>query len=68
MGSGCSSCIIEILFVFNCSLILNVPVSCVVLSLCLQPVQVTAGQWVITQGDEGDRFYVVDSGRYEVGG
>jgi len=32
----------------------------------MQPVQVTPGEWVITQGDQGDRFYVVDSGRYEV--
>lgn len=32
----------------------------------MQPVLVTPGQWVIRQGDQGDRFYVVDSGRYEV--
>lgn len=32
----------------------------------MQPVQVTKGEWVITQDDRGDRFYVVDSGRYEV--
>jgi len=32
----------------------------------MQPVEVTTGEWVITQDDHGDRFYVVDSGRYEV--
>lgn len=32
----------------------------------MQPVLVQAGLWVITQGDQGDRFYVVDSGRFEV--
>ena len=32
----------------------------------MQPVSVSKGDWVITQDDHGDRFYVVDSGRYEV--
>jgi MFS family permease len=32
----------------------------------LVPVEVAAGDAVITQGDPGDRFYVVESGRFEV--
>jgi len=32
----------------------------------MQPIYVSPGHWVIKQGDQGDRFYVVDSGRYEV--
>lgn len=30
------------------------------------PVQVKAGDWIIRQGDKGDRFYVIDSGKFEV--
>jgi len=29
-------------------------------------VAVLEGEWVIRQGDDGDRFYIVDSGRFEV--
>jgi len=32
----------------------------------MRKVPVTAGYWVIKQGDDGDSFYVVDSGSYEV--
>ena len=32
----------------------------------MQPQQVKEGDWVITQGDEGDKFYVIDHGRFEV--
>lgn len=32
----------------------------------MQPVNVTKGDWVIRQGDKGDRFYVIDSGTFEV--
>lgn len=32
----------------------------------MQPVTVAAGDWIIKQGDDGDKFYVVESGRYEV--
>jgi len=32
----------------------------------MQPVMVQKGDWVITQDDHGDKFYVVESGRYEV--
>lgn len=32
----------------------------------LEPVDVIAGTAVIRQGDAGDRFYVIESGRYEV--
>ncbi len=32
----------------------------------MRQVDVKAGDWVIKQGDQGDRFYVVDSGRFEV--
>lgn len=36
------------------------------LSANLVPVRVLAGDWVIRQGDSGDRYYVVDQGRTEV--
>jgi len=29
-------------------------------------VKVKKGDWIIKQGDRGDRFYIVESGRYEV--
>jgi cyclic nucleotide-binding protein/MFS transporter len=32
----------------------------------LEPVEVSAGAEVIRQGDPGDRFYVIESGRFEV--
>jgi hypothetical protein len=32
----------------------------------MSPVMVKEGDWVIRQGDIGDKFYIVDSGRYEV--
>lgn len=32
----------------------------------MQPLQVKAGEWVIKQGDEGDKFYVIGEGRFEV--
>lgn len=32
----------------------------------MQPLQVKEGDWVITQGEEGDKFYVIDHGRFEV--
>lgn len=32
----------------------------------MQPLHVKGGDWVITQGDKGDNFYVVDHGRFEV--
>lgn len=32
----------------------------------MQPVDVVAGELVIVQGETGDKFYVVDSGRFEV--
>jgi hypothetical protein len=32
----------------------------------MKPVPVKSGDWVIRQGDAGDKFYIVDSGRYEV--
>lgn len=32
----------------------------------IQPVMVQPGDWIIRQGDAGDKFYVVDSGRFEV--
>lgn len=32
----------------------------------MQPLSVTSGDVVIKQGDQGDRFYVIDCGRYEV--
>ncbi len=34
----------------------------------LEPVSVTAGQAVFEQGDEGDRFYVIESGEVDVVG
>lgn len=32
----------------------------------IQPVVVKKGDWIIKQGDVGDKFYVVDTGRFEV--
>ena len=32
----------------------------------MEKVKVNQGDWVITQGDEGDRFYIVDNGKFEV--
>ena len=32
----------------------------------MQPLAVKAGDWVIKQGEEGDKFYVIDQGRLEV--
>lgn len=32
----------------------------------MQPLETPPGTWVIHQGDAGDAFYVVDSGRFEV--
>jgi CRP-like cAMP-binding protein/serine/threonine protein phosphatase PrpC len=32
----------------------------------MQPVLVNKGDWIIKQGDAGDKFYVVDTGRFEV--
>jgi serine/threonine protein phosphatase PrpC len=32
----------------------------------MQPIVVSKGDWVIRQGDKGDRFYVIDSGVFEV--
>jgi serine/threonine protein phosphatase PrpC len=32
----------------------------------MQPMTVKAGDWVIKQGDEGNNFYVIDHGRFEV--
>ena len=32
----------------------------------MKPVSVKKGNWVIRQGDAGDKFYIVDSGRFEV--
>lgn len=28
--------------------------------------KVKAGEWVIKQGDKGDRFFIIDSGKFEV--
>lgn len=36
------------------------------LALRLEPVAMSSGQNVITQGEEGDRFYVIDEGELEV--
>ena len=36
------------------------------LSANLVPVQVSAGSWVIREGEIGDRFYIVDEGEVEV--
>lgn len=32
----------------------------------MEPIDVKEGTWVIKQGSVGDRFYIVDSGRFEV--
>jgi CRP-like cAMP-binding protein len=32
----------------------------------MKPVEVKTGDWIIRQGDAGDKFYIVDTGRYEV--
>ena len=32
----------------------------------MQPIQIKAGEYVIKQGDVGDKFYVIDKGRFEV--
>eukprot|EP01031_Cornospumella_fuschlensis_P035742 gene35742-43354_t len=32
----------------------------------MRPLPVHPGDWIIKQGDAGDRFYIVDSGRFEV--
>jgi serine/threonine protein phosphatase PrpC/CRP-like cAMP-binding protein len=33
---------------------------------CMESVPVEAGEWVIRQGSAGDRFYIIDEGRFEV--
>jgi serine/threonine protein phosphatase PrpC/CRP-like cAMP-binding protein len=33
---------------------------------CMESVKVKAGSWVIRQGTTGDRFYIIDEGRFEV--
>jgi serine/threonine protein phosphatase PrpC/CRP-like cAMP-binding protein len=33
---------------------------------CMESVDVKAGEWVIRQGSAGDRFYIIDDGRFEV--
>lgn len=33
---------------------------------CMESVKVRAGDWVIRQGTVGDRFYIIDEGRFEV--
>ena len=42
------------------------PASRELLFSVMEKVKVRAGDWVIRQGDEGDRFYIVDNGRFEV--
>jgi hypothetical protein len=32
----------------------------------MTPVDVKKGQWIIKQGDAGDKFYIVDNGKFEV--
>lgn len=32
----------------------------------MKPIHVVEGEWIIRQGDAGDKLYVVDTGRYEV--
>ena len=32
----------------------------------MQKVNVKQGEWIIKQGDAGDRFYIIQSGKYEV--
>jgi cAMP-dependent protein kinase regulator len=33
---------------------------------CMESVKVKAGSWVIRQGTVGDRFYIIDEGRFQV--
>lgn len=33
---------------------------------CMESIKVKAGTWIIRQGTVGDRFYIVDEGRFEV--
>jgi serine/threonine protein phosphatase PrpC/CRP-like cAMP-binding protein len=33
---------------------------------CMESINVKAGTWIIRQGTVGDRFYIVDEGRFEV--
>lgn len=44
---------------------LNFTQRCEVVSL-MQSREVKEGEWVVTQGDEGDNFYLIDKGRFEV--
>ena len=32
----------------------------------MEPLSVKRGDWVIRQGEMGDRFYIVDNGKFEV--
>jgi len=32
----------------------------------MEKVKVKPGEWVITQGDEGDKFYIIDNGDFSV--
>ena len=32
----------------------------------MEPIDVKKGEWVITQGDKGDKFYVINTGSFEV--
>jgi serine/threonine protein phosphatase PrpC/CRP-like cAMP-binding protein len=32
----------------------------------MEPIDVKKGEWVITQGDKGDKFYVINTGTFEV--
>ena len=34
---------------------------------CMEKIDVSAGDVIIKQGDAGDKFYIVDSGTYDVG-
>lgn len=33
---------------------------------CMESVKVKSGEWVIRQGTEGDRFYIIDQGHFQV--